>query len=94
MLSATGKVTWLRFCGGHQKFCQPIKPNKFESNSHEGGTFAVRFAFEVFNSTSPPVISTRQRAFRSQVKSKKVKQMKPKMMNPWHQLYQMIFPMT
>lgn len=30
----------------------------------------------------------------SQVKSKKAKQMKPKMMNPWHQLYQMIFPMT
>ena len=30
----------------------------------------------------------------SQVKSKKAKQMKPKMMNPWHQLYQMIFLMT
>ena len=64
MLSATGKVTWLRFCGGHQKFCQTIKPNKFESNSHEGGTYAGRFAFEIFNSTSPPVISTRERAFR------------------------------
>lgn len=41
MLSATGKVTWLRFCGGHEKFCQTIQPNKFESNSHEGGTYAA-----------------------------------------------------
>lgn len=53
------------------------------------------FAFENFSSSSPPVISTRQKAFSlSQVKSKRAKQMKPKMMNPWHQLYQMIFPMT
>ena len=51
MLSATGKVTWLRFCGGHEKFCQTIQPNKFESNSREGGTYAGRFAFENFNST-------------------------------------------
>ena len=69
-----------------------IKPNKFESNSHEGGTYAGRFAFENFQLYFTSCHLHSRKSFSlSQVKSKKAKQMKPKMMNPWHQLYQMIF---